>query len=136
MPEENALSREVDQFILDEIDSVPHLEALLLLWNSRPRTWPLDQLAHSLYISPDQTAGILRDLQTRELVTLENDQCSFNTRWPNPELIHAVDRFWRRELIRISSLIHSKASPSVRQFARAFRFKRSQNPAEKEPKKE
>ena len=27
----------VDQFILDEIDSVPHLEALLLLWRSAPQ---------------------------------------------------------------------------------------------------
>lgn len=136
MHEEDALRRDVDQFILEEIDSVPHLEALLLLWNRRPRVWPLDELAHQLYISTDQTADIIRDLQSRGFVVFDAGQCAWNEGWPNPELIRAVDRFWRRELIRISRLIHSKASPSVRQFASAFRFKRPQNPAEKEPKKD
>jgi DNA-binding IclR family transcriptional regulator len=135
MQEENALRRDVDQFILEEIDSVPHLEALLLLWNRRPRVWSVSELAHQLYISSDQTSDIVRDLQARGLVTCDAGQCTYDETWPHPELMEAVDRFWRRELIRISSLIHSKASPSVRQFASAFRFKR-QNPAEKEPKKD
>lgn len=136
MEEENTLRRDVDQFILEEIDSVPHLEALLLLWNRRPRVYSVTELAHQLYISSDQTSNIVRDLQSRGLVTiLETGQCSFSDAWPHPELIQAVDRFWRRELIRISSLIHTKASPSVRQFASAFRLRR-QNPAEKETKKD
>ena len=136
MHEEEALRRNVDQFILEEIDSVPHLEALLLLWNRRARLYSVSELAHQLYISTDQTSDILRDLQSRGLVaTLDTGQCSYSETWPHPELIEAVDRFWRRELIRISSLIHSKASPSVRQFASAFRFRR-QNPAEKEQKKD
>lgn len=134
--DESALRRDVDQFILEEIDSVPHLEALLLLWNRRPRVWTVSELARQLYISTDQTSDIVRDLQSRGLVSCDAGQCAWNESWPNPELIQAVDRFWRRELIRISSLIHSKASPSVRQFASAFRFKRGQNPAEKEPKKD
>jgi hypothetical protein len=136
MHEEEALRREVDQFILEEIDSVPHLEALLLLWNRRPRLYSVSELAHQLYISSDQTSNIVRDLQSRGLaVALETGQCAFNEAWPHPDLMQAVDRLWRRELIRVSSLIHSKASPSVRQFASAFRFRR-QNPAEKEPKKD
>lgn len=135
MHEDTSLRREVDQFILEEIDSVPHLEALLLLWNRRPRLWTVSDLAHQLYISTDQTTDILRDLQSRGLASFDAGQCAFNEAWPQPELMQAVDRLWRRELIRISSLIHSKASPSVRQFASAFRFKR-QNSAEKEPKKD
>jgi hypothetical protein len=35
-----------------------------------------------------------------------------------------VDATYRRELVRISSMIHSKPSPAVRQFARAFRLKK------------
>jgi hypothetical protein len=37
MNPDETTKKEVDQFILDEIDSVPHLEALLLLWNTRPK---------------------------------------------------------------------------------------------------
>ena len=36
MTDNNQHDAEVRQFLLDQIDSVPHLEALLLLWNSRP----------------------------------------------------------------------------------------------------
>jgi len=124
MAEEDPLRREVDQFVLEEIDSVPHLEALLLIWNSRPRQWPVDELARSLYIPVDRTQAILHDLQQRSLVTLEGGQCSWDEGSGRESLMANVDRMYRRELVRISSMIHAKASPAVRQFARAFRFKK------------
>lgn len=122
--EENSLRREVDRFILDHIDSVPHLEALLLLWNSRPRRWTIDELAHDLYISNDRTREILLNLQQRDIVVVQLQQCFYNTAYSLDALIAEVDRTYRRELVRISTMIHSKASPSVREFARAFRFKK------------
>jgi len=33
-----------------------------------------------------------------------------------------VDETYRREVVRVSTLIHSKPSSPVRDFARAFRF--------------
>jgi hypothetical protein len=35
-----------------------------------------------------------------------------------------VEKTYRRELLRISRMIHSKAPSSVREFARAFKFKK------------
>ena len=128
MHQEDPLKREVDQFILEEIDSVPHLEALLLLWNSANRRRTLDELAHDLYISVERTGAIMRDLQSRGFVIVQDDLCLWNPECARMSLIEAVDRAWRREIVRISSLIHSKASPSVRQFASAFRFKKPHNP--------
>ena len=43
------------------------------------------------------------------------------------ELIAAVDSAYRKELIRISRLIHSKPSAAVREFARAFRIKKDRD---------
>jgi len=40
------------------------------------------------------------------------------------ELIAAVDGAYRKELIRMTRLIHSKPSAAVRAFARAFRIKK------------
>jgi len=122
--DEKSLRREVDRFILDLIDGVPHLEALLLLWNSRPKHWSIDELAHALYISNDRTREIVLGLQQREMVVVESQQCFYNTEYSRDTLISEVDRTYRRELVRISTMIHSKASPSVREFARAFRFKK------------
>jgi hypothetical protein len=124
MHEENPLRREVDQFILDEIDSVPHLEALLLLWNSKPRPWPVDELARSLYLQTDSTASLLRDLQDRGLAAFDAGHWCWNSNSPRADLMPLVDATYRRELVRLSSMIHSKASPAVRQFARAFRLKK------------
>ncbi len=50
------------QFILENIDSVPHLEALILFWNSRPVGWTGEEMASRLYVKPEQVWVILRDL--------------------------------------------------------------------------
>src|SRR5690242_14919188 len=50
MAESDQEQRRVDEFILEKIDSVSHLEALLLLWNSRPKQWSPDEIASRLYV--------------------------------------------------------------------------------------
>jgi hypothetical protein len=124
MEEQNPPRPDVDRFILEQIDSVPHLEALLLLWNTRTRRWANDELARYLYIPADRTRQILRELQQRDLIVCEDDACSYNADPGRDSLMAAVDQTWRRELVRLSNMIHSKASPAVREFARAFRFKK------------
>lgn len=122
----------VDRFILDEIDSVPHLEALLLLWRNAPQTATSDQIAQSLYISQTQATGLLDDLLRRGLIARKSgaplpsyfyDAASEERN----HLIRSVDATYRRELIRISGIIHSKASRGVRAFADAFRFRKDRD---------
>ncbi|HEX3663454.1 MAG TPA: hypothetical protein VHU89_18605 [Acidobacteriaceae bacterium] len=124
MEESNSQRAEVDRFILSEIDSVPHLEALLLLWNSRPKQWPVEDVAAYLFIPLDRTREILQDLQQRELVLMTFAGCFYNPNFSGDHLMEELDRIYRRELVRVSNMIHSKASPAVREFARAFRFKK------------
>lgn len=128
MTPDESTNKEVDQFILDEIDSVPHLEALLLLWNSRPKQWSLEEMAKSLYVSPETTQHLLQDLERQNLVAFtEQGYCYRPGLNERDQLLEAVDRTYRRELVRISRMIHSKASPAVREFARAFRFKKERD---------
>ena len=117
---------DVDDFVTQEIESVPHLEALLLVWNSRPRAWSAGDLAKELYLSDDQVDPILRDLEQRQLLVMEPDShaYSYNAAHPKGEVIALLDRIYRREIVRISTMIHSKPSASVRAFARAFRLKK------------
>ena len=121
--EEKPRDTDVDRFILDEIESVPHIEALLILWNSRPRTFSAEELARLLYLPQERTRQILQDLQQQSLV-ITGVGYAYNPAQPRDRLMPEVDRTWRRELVRLSNLIHSKASPAVREFARAFRFKK------------
>jgi predicted ArsR family transcriptional regulator len=113
---------EVDRFILGEIESVPHLEALLLLWKRQPDQWSIQQMAEALYISPEAAQPILLDLKQRGFAKLESGRYSYHATAQRDELIAKVDRIYRRELVRISTMIHTKPSAAVRAFARAFRF--------------
>jgi predicted ArsR family transcriptional regulator len=126
--EEVARRLQVDLFIIQHIDSVPHLEALLLLFNSRPQRWSTDEMAKSLYVRNEAALKILENLQQRNLIAARPEGLDvFFYRPDDPAgnaLLEAVDAIYRKEVVRISSLIHSKGSASVRDFARAFRFKR------------
>jgi len=115
-------------FIQEYIDSVPHLEALILLWNSRPVGWTAEEISSRLYVTPEQSVQVLRDLKRIEIARELPGDPTKHTYFPRSkeqdELMHQVDAAYRRELVRISTMIHAKASPAVREFARAFRLRK------------
>ena len=116
---------QVIRFVLNEIETVPHLEALLLLWNNRPDRWSLERLRERLFVNTDALLSIVHDLARRGLIRVEDETRQY---WYEPgsaekdALIQAVDEIYRRDLVRISNLIHSKPPAAVREFARAFKF--------------
>ena len=117
----------VDQFLQAQIDTVPHLEALLLLWNSHPKAWTVGDMASGLFLAPEAAREILGDLVRQSLIVASPGPEEIYRYESEPEkdkLIRTVDAAYRRELIRISRLIHSKPSAAVREFARAFRIKK------------
>jgi DNA-binding IclR family transcriptional regulator len=128
MPNRTFTREQIDRFIVDEIDSVPQLEALLLIWNRRPRTWTSADLSRELYVSADFAHEILRYLaQHRFVVEVEEKTGCYILKLRSEEtedLLSALDKVYRRELVRISNLIHEKSSRALRDFASAFRFKK------------
>lgn len=113
---------EVDAFVIAEIESVPHLEALLLIWNGRPRKWSVSDMARAIYLADNETQLILRDLVQRQLIVMESDMYRYNASHPKTDVVAKLDSIYRREIVRISNMIHSKPSASVRAFARAFKL--------------
>ena len=122
---------DVYEYILEKIESVPHLEAVILLWNSRPVGWTAEELASRLYVPADKTADILQDLIRQQFIQQTPGSPSRFSYLPRSEeqneWMFRVDTAYRREIVRISTMLHSKASPSVREFARAFRFKKDRD---------
>ena len=115
------------EYIYENIDSVPHLEALVLLWNSRPVWWTCEELASRLYVGHDKVSQVLRDLVRKQLVAESTSAPEKFSYLPKSEeqndLLVSLDEAYRRDLVRISTMIHAKAASGVREFARAFQFK-------------
>lgn len=126
--ESGARRLQVDRFVLEQVDSVPHLEALLLLFNSRPKTWAVDEMAKALYVRHEVASRILDSLVQRELIATMPRATGMFFYNPDDEsrnrLLEDVDAVYRKEVVRISSMIHSKAPAGLRDFARAFRIKK------------
>lgn len=118
---------EIYAFIYEHFDSVPHLEALLQIWNSRPKAWTDAELAARLYLNPAAARSIMADLARHGLLTVGPNAAEgycYASALATDRLVEAVAGAYRADLIRISNAIHSKASAGVREFARAFRFMR------------
>jgi hypothetical protein len=116
------------QFLAERIDSVPQLEALLLIWEDPQRLWSENELAARLYVSNQVATLIVQSLERQQLVTVElasAAQYRYNAAWdPTGEIMPEVAASYRRHLVPVSTFIHSRASTAVREFARAFEFKK------------
>jgi len=116
------------QFVTERIDTVPQLEALLLLWENQQRLWSEEELAARLYVGRQVASTILQSLQRQQLVTTEPGptvRYRYNPQWdPSGEVMPEVAATYRRHLVPLATFIHSRASTAVREFARAFDFKK------------
>lgn len=126
MPDQDIERSEVDRFLLDRIETVPHLEALLLLWNSRPKAWSAESTGDALFVSTDAARAILEDLIRQNLIAVSGPSSGYlyESEAARDRILTLVDGAYRRELIRITRLIHSKPSAAIREFARAFRLRK------------
>ena len=122
----NVGEEEVYRFILNQIDSVPQMEALVLVWESRPKKWEESEIAERLYVGTDTVRNIMQELVRRHLLAADAQSARQYFYESKPEdldgLIEAVATTYRHDLVRVSTFIHTKTSSAVRDFANAFKF--------------
>jgi hypothetical protein len=129
--ESEELATDVLRFIDQYIDTVPHLEALLLLWREPDRDWSVEEVAARIYVAPASAKVILDDLVRHGILR-------GIVRGQGTQVLYALDQAWdagrhilgrvahaySRQLRRVATLIHAKGPRSVRDFARAFKLKK------------
>lgn len=130
--EEQDLPDDVLRFVLERIDSVPHLETLLLLWDSGGKVWSEAEVANRVYVRGDTARGVLEKLVQRGLVRAERAPPPdagkvfiYDPSWdPNGALMPRVAATYRRQLVKVANVIHGKVPSSVEEFAKAFQIKK------------
>jgi hypothetical protein len=123
------IPQDIIKFIAEQIDSVPHLEALLLLHGQVAEQWTIERAAARLYVSPDAAERILETLEQRKLVKKWADgsvtKYEYDPEWDETgQLMSRVAMVYSRHLTPIANFIHSKAPRPVLEFARAFDLKK------------
>jgi predicted transcriptional regulator of viral defense system len=105
------MDNRVDRFIMSRIESLPHLEGLLLLWRNQNDLWTVEQVAERLWIAKEHAGQLLENLTRQGLISRAEEGCY---RYPadssHAELMQSVDRAYRNEMIRISTMIHERRS--------------------------
>jgi hypothetical protein len=114
-------AEDVLRFITDRIDTVPEIEALLLFWEQRPQTLTVKEIASRLFVSQSVGAAVVRTLVRRKFLVQRGSDYAYDAAWePDEDFMGRVAATYRRDLIRVTRLIHSKAPAAVLEFARAF----------------
>jgi hypothetical protein len=124
MPDD--ISSELKQFVEQYIESVPQLEALLLLRNEPQRKWTAAEIAKALYLPEDVAGSLLVDFTRGGFATMvppAKDVYSYRVRDEAIDrLVGQLQAAYHDRRVAIISLIYSKPLHKVQTFADAFRF--------------
>jgi hypothetical protein len=114
---------DVRDYILNHIDSIAQLEAMLLLRAHPTESWDLLKIARRLYVSEPEVSDALGRLIGSGVVSFEDNTFAYRPAPEVRELIERVAATYTRHLIPVTNLIHSQPS-RIHQFADAFKFRR------------
>jgi hypothetical protein len=120
-PSPEKISETVRAVITEHIDSVPELEAILLLRRARDREWTADAAGARLYVSTTVAEHLLAALTARGFFA--STPAGYRYAPATTQLEAAVDALaaaYSEHLVTVTHLIHSKPRGGVRQFAEAF----------------
>jgi hypothetical protein len=119
---------DLKQFILDSIDCVVQLEALLLLRAHPTLRWDAGAIAGRLYVTVEETMPWLERLCSQGFLQSDNQSVpQYQYKPRSAEIGQMVDRLaqvYARHLVAVTQLIHSKPRSRVQEFAEAFRLRK------------
>ena len=119
-------SLKLRQFIEHHIESVPQLEALLLVRKEPQRDWGPDEIAKALYIPQEAAMSLLHDFVRRgfaiETPPSKNRYAYRVNDAETDKLIDELQAAYQLRRVAVISLIYSKPLNKVQTFADAFRF--------------
>ena len=122
------IPEEVQRFLVDHIDSIAELEAVLILREHRDQSWPCSLVADRIYASEEITAGLLVMLAKRGFLTAdEMTPTSFRYAPRSQEIARLLDQLaevYAKYLVLVTDLVHKKSRRNIQGIAEAFKFRK------------
>lgn len=119
----------IKQFVLKNIDSIAELEGLLMFKSHPQKEWTRETLARSLYINEPQAALLLARLLEQGFIAVKGSEESpyyqyqpVSSEWG--DRVEQLAELYKKYLVPITNLIHSKSKSRVQKFADAFRIRK------------
>ena len=121
---DDVIPADVREFIIKYIDSIAHLEALLLLRASGDWSWTVEALSARLYISEREVSEILTRLANDGFLSTQAGQYRYSCLQEDQRLmVERLAATYVTHLIPVTNIIHAKPR-GVRQFADAFKLRK------------
>lgn len=116
---------ELKQFIVQHVESLAQLEALLLMHREALRDWDCGELARALYITDDMCQGIAAGLERRRFAT-RTEAGRYRYAGGDSQLdalLVELAALYRDRRVAVITEIYSKPITNVQTFADAFRLR-------------
>jgi hypothetical protein len=122
----DVLPEDIRQFVLDNVDSIAEMEALVMLWRDAAVPWSIESVVTRLYIAPADAERTLERLVARGVAVHAADGYrAAGLPEAKAATVQRLVHLYDTHLIPITNLIHSKPSASrVQQFADAFQLRK------------
>lgn len=116
---------DVSEFIARHIESIAHLEALLLLRREAGEAWDAPRLAARLYIAVAEAQRVLDQMSMAGLVERQASVYRYAPESESDEaLVGRLAALYATHLIPITHLIHGRTGRRIQEFADAFKLKK------------
>jgi hypothetical protein len=117
------LPKPVHNFLLEQIDSLEQLEALLLMRRDR-KAWTPEQVAAELRIQPESARARIQSLAERGILVEEAGAYRYSPREGATDLaISQLASAYAERRVTVINFIATKNLERIRSFAAAFKFK-------------
>ena len=120
----SSLPDPVRRFLLTGVQSVPHLEAILLLRSEPAQAWTPATVSQRLYIREAQAQELLGLLQETGIARGAEEGFRFSATGDLAALLDQVADSYSSNLVAVTQLIHSRIDRRAQQFADAFRIRK------------
>lgn len=128
MSADTDLPQEVTTLLHRALPSMVHIELLLLLFRTGPRSWTLHELAVELRSSPDLVASALADLETSRLAEKEPGVNPPKHRFDASQAaaiqaVATLQTIYDRRPVTLIKALYRRPPTAVTAFADAFRLR-------------